>query len=157
MMMDSFLTVNAATVMAPSDRSAIGNIWLDVEGYKFPAEDWNDFVVVVLGWWANAMLRLLRNDSANETVNFMDGPYAVEVSITSAGMLRFRALEGIGRHIEKATGEAPPIAFVESLISQSREVISACRHQGWWSRDADYLVSSLESVQLELARFSRLQ
>jgi hypothetical protein len=154
MMIDSFLAVDAATVKAPRDRSATGNIWLDVGGCKFPAEGWNDFVVVVLGWWANALLRLLRSDSANETVNFMDGPYTVEVSMTSAGMLRFRALEGIGRHIEKSSGDALPIAFVESLILQSHEVISACRRQGWWSKDAEYLASSLELLQLELHRFS---
>ena len=153
-MIDSFLKVDVSTVTAPRDRSATGNLWLDVGGCKFPAEGWNDLVVVVLGWWVNAVLRLLSNDSSCEVVNFMDGPYTVRVSMTSAEMLEFRALAGIGRDIEKAKGEALPNAFAESLISQSHEVISACRRQGWWSRDAEDLASSLGLLQVELHRFS---
>ena len=53
---------------------AIAGIWLVTGGAEFPRAGWNDFVVVVLGWWSSAILRLLENNSGMERVHFMDGP-----------------------------------------------------------------------------------
>ena len=37
----------------------------------------NDFVAIVLAWWAAPLLRLFRGTSAKELVSFIDGPYTV--------------------------------------------------------------------------------
>lgn len=131
---------------------ATANIWVLIDGCEFPAHGWNDFVVVVLGWWVAALLLLLRNVSTQETVNFMDGPYAVEVSKTPTGMLQFRALEGADRSNEVAIGEAHAVPFVLGLISQSREILAECKRQGWWSEDAEALESSLNLLEQESAK-----
>ena len=105
-MTNTSIIVDADSLSFRPRGSATGNIWLVIGGCEFPALQWNDFVVVILGWWVESLLRLLRNSSTKETVNFMDGPYVVEVSRTPSGGLHLRALEGSNRSIERASGEA---------------------------------------------------
>jgi hypothetical protein len=100
-----------------------------------------------------ALFRLLRGLNlrkvVKERVHFMEGPYAVEVSMPSSGLLRLRGLAGVDRDIEWEVGEAPALPFILGLISQSREALGACRRQAWWSRDAEILESSLETLKNE--------
>ncbi len=131
---------------------ATANIWLDINGCQFPMHRWNDFAVVVMGWWAVALLRLFRGVSSVERVDFMDGPYTVEVSKTSSGTLHFRALKGSDRTDEVAIAEGPAMPFVLGLISQSREILDACKRHAWWSKDADVLESSVEVLNQESTR-----
>lgn len=130
---------------------ATANMWLLMDGREFPAPHWNDFVVVVLGWWAEAILSLVRSTSSHETVPFMDGPYSVEVSKTSTGLLRFRALEGVGRTNEIAVSDGQVIPFVLELISQSRNILAECKRQAWWTTDAEKLESSVAVLEQAVA------
>ncbi len=129
---------------------ATANIWLEINGRDFPMRQWNDFVIVVMSWWAAAMLRLVRGSIA-ETVDFMDGPFTVEITKTPAGLLRFRALEGSNRSNEMAIGEGTSNSFISRLISESQEVLSSCRRRAWWSKDAEILESSIEALERETA------
>src|SRR4051812_22305838 len=105
--MSSFLVVDSSSLEARVGAAATANLWLVVDGREFPSRGWNDFAVVVLAWWATALLRLFRGASTKERVDFMDGPYAVEVTGPSSGALRLRALEGVERTHETAVGCAP--------------------------------------------------
>jgi hypothetical protein len=149
------IVVEVSSVRVRPGGPATANIWLIIDGYEFPTQRWNDFVVVVLGWWVAAFLVLLRNTSTRETMHFMDGPYAVEVSKTPSGILKFRALEGAGRTREMATGEGPLMPVVLGLISQAHEILEECKRQGWWSRDAEALESSLAALEQEFGRLLR--
>jgi len=112
----------------------------------FPAVGWDDFGVVILGWWAGALCRILRSESKNELVHFMDGPYAVEVSMPEPGMLNFRM---IARDVEVGTGAAEAKLFVANVIAQSQKLLDECRLQGGWSSDADHLASELMTLEQE--------
>lgn len=113
---------------------------------------WSDLIVVVLGWWAAAILRLLRNDSRMERVHFMDGPYAVEISRPASGRFHLRMFAGPSGGLEVAAGEADVERFISELSSQSRTLLYECKLQGWWSADADELTSHLQNLDRELAR-----
>jgi hypothetical protein len=127
--MSSLIIVDTSSVEARAGAAATANLWLVIDGREFPSRGWNDVVVVVLSWWATALLRLFHGTSTQERVNFMDGPYTVEVSGPLAGMLRFRALEGSGRTHETALGGAPAVEFATSVIAQGRQVLEACRRK----------------------------
>jgi hypothetical protein len=111
-------------------------------------------VVVVLGWWLDAMLRLVSGSTVWEKVNFMEGPYAVEVSMVPSGNLRFRAVENSGRTRELAKGEGSAAVFCMRLLSHSRDVLDECKRQGWWSRDAERMERSLEELRGEVLRLN---
>ena len=130
---------------------AIAGIWLVTGGSEFPRAGWNDFVVVVLGWWSSAILRLLENNSGMERVYFMDGPYSVEVSKAQSGRLQLRMFAGPSGGREVAVGEADIKRFVSELASQSRKLLDKCRLREWWSPDAEALASQLHDLDRELA------
>ena len=130
---------------------AIGGIWLVTGASEFPRAGWNDFVVVVLGWWSASILRLLGNNTGRERVHFMEGPYAVEVSKAQPGKLQLRMFAGASGGREVAVGEADIKRFVSELATQSRELLDECRLREWWSPDAEALASHLHDLDRELA------
>ena len=135
---------------------ATAGIWLATNDSQFPMAGWNDFVVVILSWWAAAILRLLRNESGVEWVHFMDGPYAVEVSKAHPGKLQLRMFAGPSGGREVAVGVAGVGQFIGELFTQSRRLLDECRLRGWWSLDAEELASRLQDLerQIEVAKSS---
>ncbi len=131
---------------------ATAGIWLTLNGSHFPMIGWNDFVVVVLGWWVAAVLRLLQSDSASELVHFMDGPYAVEISRMPSGRFQLRMFAGPNGGREVAVGEAEVRQFISELSVQSRNLLDVCRLRGWWSLDAEELKSHLQNMDRELGK-----
>jgi len=73
----SSIIVDASSVQARAGGPVTGNLWLVIDGHEFPSHGWNDFVVVVMGWFAAALVPLFRGASTRESVSFMDGPYSV--------------------------------------------------------------------------------
>jgi hypothetical protein len=130
---------------------ATAGIWLVIGGCEFPSAGWNDFVVVVLGWWSDAILRLLKNNSGRERVHFMDGPYSVEISKTQSQTLHLRMFAGPSGGREVAEGEADIKRFVSELAAQSRQLLDECRRREWWSPAAETLASHLHDLNRELA------
>ena len=55
-----------------------GTIFFDIDENKFPDENWNDFVIIILSWWLNATYKLLENHSFSEDFYFMDGSYKIK-------------------------------------------------------------------------------
>jgi hypothetical protein len=146
--------VETASLRIRANGPATANMWLVINGREFPAHGWNDFVVVVLGWWATALLEVLRNPRTLATIHFMEGPYAVKVCMSPSGLLQLCAVEGSNRNIEVAVGEGEIHAFISGVISQSHEVLDLCRREVAWSNDAAILESSVDSLEKELSQTS---
>jgi hypothetical protein len=129
---------------------ATGVVWLAIGHVAFPTAGWNDFVVVILGWWAKAVLQLLRGTSKREEVNFMDGPYLVEVSVVSPNEWEMRLFE-TGRAKHKRGGDTvDPSVLAESIVSAAESVLAACRERNYWSADADALADLEVSLRNEV-------
>jgi hypothetical protein len=142
--------IEADSVRASPGGSLTANIWLALDRFEFPTYRWNDFAVVILSWWVSAALDLIRNNILEKTIHFMDGPYAVEVAIAPLGMLRFRALEGVGRNIEIANVQGHALPFIESVVFASHMLIEECKRLQWWSADAEVLSKKLELLEHEI-------
>jgi hypothetical protein len=139
------LIADTGTLRTRQGGPANGQIWLEINHSQFPMHGWDDFVVVVMSWWAASMLRLLRG-SRKERVHFMDGPYTVEITKLH-GQLQFRALEGAYRSKEVAVGEISAGTFIAQMNAEARAVLAACKSQGWWSNDAEQLKGSIEALE----------
>lgn len=140
------LFVDSSTIWVRQSGPAIAVIYIVTGEDTFPGVGWDDFAVVILGWWAGAFCRILRSESKNELVHFMDGPYAVEVSMPEPGMLNFRM---IARDVEVGTGAAEAKLFVANVIAQSQKLLEECRSKGGWSSDANHLASELITLERE--------
>ena len=150
-MSDVRMIVNRSSLSLGSIGPATGDIALTLgDGTVFPHPQWNDFIVVVLGAWASALLRLLQKESHSERVHFMEGPYAVDIRSVGGGLLHLRALERPSR--QRAGADVPAVEFAESVISAAEEVLSACRDAGCWTEDAEKLAGVLPVLRAELIK-----
>jgi len=59
----------------PTKRTITGHLFVQVGDFFFPEKGWDDFVVVVLGWWIENAI-LLDGPVVEVDNLFMDGPYS---------------------------------------------------------------------------------
>lgn len=105
-----------------------------------------DFVVVVLGWWTEALLQLLTRRSDEVEIRFMEGPYLVRVSRASPERVRLECVEAGLRSRVVHVGFADAGELVDSLLRASRETLDVCAGRGWSSADVEALRSSLAAL-----------
>lgn len=112
-----------------------GDIWIVADREPFPAVGWNDFVVVVLAAFGNALGRIVRG-SKKEIVYFMEGPYEVHVEPAVGGVLACTVDE---RNRTRHSVVVPAAELIASAVDSSTAVLLQCREDGCWSPDADEL------------------
>jgi hypothetical protein len=145
--------IDVASLEARLSGAITANICLRLGEHEFPARNWNDFAVVISEWWASALQRLLEGNSSRELVDFMDGPYAVEITATSSGELSFRTLRGVNRETQVTSCQGVPATlFIQDFIGQARDLLRACERQNYWTDDVKGLQASLNLLSKELIR-----
>jgi hypothetical protein len=105
-----------------------GVIYLEVEGSAFPERGWSDFPVIILGWWADAWLRLQEPTRREVQWGFMDGPYAA--TLTKAPGARLRASQ-----------------VHSSLLEAAERVAAHCEQSRMLSRDLELLRGSVSRLK----------
>lgn len=128
---------------------AFGEIWLRVDGVAFPAEGWTDFVVVVLGWWADAASELLTGNAGAIEVDFMDGPYRARLRLAEEGwnldlVERGRSLLVLRRALVEGQ------LLSRSIIEASERVLEVCLKNGWLSTDTARLEAAVRRLRASL-------
>ena len=116
-----------------------GTIYLSDGNFSFPSADWDDFVLVILDWWLEALATPLLPGAAKKCL-FMDGDFAFRVSSHSADEWLVscgnRADEhGTKQHVSMVNASE----FWASLKNAADEVLEACQNRGWRSDDIDQL------------------
>ena len=144
----TFLEVDIRTLEVRPGGPATAGIWLVTGSGAFPEVGWNDFVVVVLSWWAKALLESVRGSGVRRQVPFMEGPHSVAFTVSS-GKLHYTL---ISSDREVGAGGAELTPFVIAMISSSGEVLDACKSRDWWSTDAEILESLLADLKWEIAK-----
>lgn len=141
------LVVEPATVQPGRIGPATGAIWLEIGGEPFPVHGWNDFVVVVTGAFVRAALELLER-SGGATVHFMDGPFAVELSVAGASTWTVRLIDSSGvRPRTKAEALIRARPFAASLVASAERLLAVCRDDAaLWSSDAQALGRDLKAL-----------
>lgn len=121
-------------------------LWLDADGRAFPSARWSDFVVVIVGWWANALVEL--GDEPEVDWTFMDGPWSARLSVVDGGRIEARLLDGHGdatRELSRTT--VARAALVEQLRTVGATVIAICERNDWRSGDLERLRDALARLE----------
>jgi len=155
------VTVALETLTQSPSGAIFGEIAVEVVEKQFPGPGWNDFVVVVLGWWSRHCTELLRGSNQEAELGFMDGPFSMSVEVASSRswtvqFLRRRAVSG-----PAMTGSQPvpglpndvrvaPLAFSRSVALRGREVLHECSRRGWETPELDSLARANDSLRSEL-------
>ena len=101
-----------------------GVIFLELRDGAFPSRGWSDFPVIILGWWADALLELEVPTRREVQWLFMDGPQSVTV-IKVAGAASTDAFEFPQVH--------------SSLLDVAERVVAHCDQHRMFSRDLETL------------------
>jgi hypothetical protein len=136
-------------------RSPAGLVWtgvcLRVGDLAFPDARWTDFAVVVLGWWVRVLLALIRGAKDRQEVMFMEGPFSVEVQVTSNITWQVTCIERGPRRLTRAHAAIESRSLLDSAVQAGEGLLELCRSAGWWSTDADVLESGLHDLKEALA------
>jgi len=113
-----------------------GVLFLELHDGAFPGKGWSDFPVIILGWWADALLQLEMPARREVQWRFMDGPH--------------------GATLTKAVGDASTGAFElpqvhSSLLEAAQSVVAHCEQRGLLSRDLDRLRDDVERLKANQA------
>ena len=101
-----------------------GVIFLELRDAAFPERGWSDFPVIVLGWWADALLQLEVPTRREAKWLFMDGPHGV----TLTKVTDIASTDGF---------EFPHVR--SSLLGVAERVIAHCDQHRMPSRDLETL------------------
>lgn len=110
-----------------------GEIFFTVkdEIFHFPEKNWNDFVVILLEWWLDALIKLKSNYSS-VTLNFMDGPFFVTVAKDKDDILTLEFVHDGENQMEiLKTINIKLRQFENSLLSTSNLLINELKIRKW--------------------------
>jgi hypothetical protein len=121
--------------------SITGPVFLRFEGGAYPGEGWNDFPVVILGWWLEGIARLITGESESFSGRFMDGPYEFTVRrlTTQKAEISWRS-----SHAPPRTIDVP--VLLQSMAAAGASVVLTCRTNGWQSADVETLERAVARV-----------
>jgi hypothetical protein len=131
--------IDPGTIERSQSGSITGTIWLKIEAAEFPERTWNDFVVVILGWWANEAAELVAGTKTRGEFMFMDGPFSVSIAADGESWqldCNRRRRDGLVRE-HRAKAAATDIA--NSLVRSADAVIALCKRNAWQSSEIDEL------------------
>jgi hypothetical protein len=116
-------------------RNVTGTILWRWNNTSFPGEKWSDFPVIVVSWWLKELTSLTAGGSERVELDFMDGPYAVEVEAEGALWL----MKFMRRAADSATTvdrfAIQPDALIASVVTGAKSLVETCRSNKWSSDD----------------------
>ena len=129
------------TLMRRASGSIIGHIWIILGDWAFPSVAWDDFPVVILGWWIESWLSTSAGDHGTVRCNFMDGPYWYEITTSEtehAIVQCFRHSEARSKLLHKAGCKRSSVTG--ALLAASETILQVCKELRWTSKDLDNLL-----------------
>lgn len=124
-----------------------GRLYVQFGELRFPDAGWNDFVVVVLGWWCRACYQLLDGGEDSLEVPFMDGPYRVRLGPRHGQVIHLELIEDRSSRRICCQAQVSIGVLFDSVVSAAERTVLECQARGWSSRDGDELVDSLRPLQ----------
>ena len=132
--------VNEKSLEISSTKAITGEICFNIENQFFPESVWNDFVVVILAWWIEALLDLIKlNSSALREFDFMDGPYLVRGKKIEDDIINLDFVKKRGGEKTLFSARCSIKQFKNSLLLASRRVIEIIEREKWDSQETKLL------------------
>ena len=135
------------TFQQHADGLITGIIMWNLNGTAFPDDEWNDFVVVILGWWTSALLRLLCNNSTAEMLDMMDGPFSVVCNGSGESV----SCQFVERRLHGAVAVASWAGktrdLAREILAAGKYALRTCHEHGWTSSDITLLEKEVRTLR----------
>ncbi len=145
--MDDVKVNVALESLALTSRKAItGEIYFEnAEGY-FPDIHWNDFVVVILDWWIEAIDRI-EKATVGETDEFlfMDGPYLVRGYKIDSNIMRMDFIKSqLQGEIVLSSINCEVSKFFDSVLIAAKRIVAEINKRKWETNELDKLCIAIK-------------
>lgn len=132
------LRCDLETIRRSAKGSITGSLHVQLGMLAFPDRGWSDFVVVVLVWWLDALYRLA---AGHRTValEFMDGPYAMQVTAVDMPTWTLECVRKAGEIVVLSKVRVDAVQVIMETERVARQIVKICETRGWKSPDLDTL------------------
>lgn len=108
-----------------NERSLYGELFIEVDGYRFPDNGWEDIISSVLDMWIDNVQSLLQfNISGSKDFYFMDGPYYFRVSNIDEEVVSLTLYQN-----KKMINDKPYVISFYNLISEISKIVRNILHE----------------------------
>lgn len=143
------VVVDVASLRRSATGSITAGIWFEAGDECFPENGWNDFAVVILGWWLSELRALpaRNNPRATARLEFMDGPVEVEIRAPEAMASPWVATWVRRGDRRRAVRELPfaAVGLLSSVEDAARALLRSCEERAWRSVELDSLRGAVRS------------
>lgn len=136
------------TVELSAHNAVTGEVHLRVGSVCFPDARWNDFLIVLLSWWLQALLDLFESESDCFEFCFMDGPFKARGTLLDSCTVSVEFIEDKlrgERTVMTRTGSM--MALKRSLIQAAEETMQTIKAHDWRPNDFDRLGTVLDEAK----------
>ena len=123
-----------------------GQVYLQGDGYAFPAPGWTDIAAGFCLYWIQA-LQKIEVDRA-QSVCFMDGPYKVTMRLVTDDSVELNMLECRARDQvrQKAIGSLQEL--LQGAVFNAQNILRTAEQNRWIDGDIKALASILADIKL---------
>lgn len=104
-----------------SSSALFGDIFFEFKDGFFPGKNWNDFILIILDWWINAVLDL--SNKKNTELDFMDGPYEILIKLDDKGMCQLKFIERMANSNKTIKNISIHLDYLISEIISASELL----------------------------------
>lgn len=134
------IQVAPETFLTRSSDSLIGHIWISIGDRAFPSVAWDDFPVVILGWWIESWLLTSSEDHGTARCDFMDGPYWFEITASEESVIVQCFRDSLAGSELLHNTACKRSSVTGALLAASETILQHCSELKWTSKDLDNLI-----------------
>jgi|CXWL01.1.fsa_nt_gi hypothetical protein len=147
--MDELVSVDvdlASVYQSSAGGTTYGVITVVGPDWVYPSDKWSDFIIRVLVQFLAAFEHITSRVDASARCDFMDGPYGVRLTSTSAThwLIECMSEKGIGA---RYSAEVTAQLFACNVSSVAARVLNECKKNGFTSPEIEALSSLLVESQ----------
>lgn len=122
-------------------------IVIGLGGAWFPHRDWDDHALVMLDWWLQRLAVLRDKCRAVVDLDFMDGPFKVQVERTDVSLLEIRCIERTATgSITRLEGACTLSELESEIVTAARKVLAGVRRASLWNEGCSKLAAFLDRL-----------
>jgi hypothetical protein len=129
-----------------TEKQVYGVIFVKSGDVSFPDAHWTDFIVTILGWWANTLKTFDFKTKETATLRFMDGPFEIRLRPVDGERLEIEFVEaGITSRVVHQTQITLETLRIE-IYSAIATVVQKCASFEGKSKDIEKLKTLLNDL-----------
>jgi hypothetical protein len=135
------MTIQIRLDLASLRRSSTGMVssilFVEVNGFCFPEHSWNDFPVIVLGWWLDEAFHMCVGSASVRELLFMDGRFSLRISKIRGKECTLSFMDSSNVVFEKTSVLWRNL--VDGIVVSARQLYYECIRREWRDNDVELL------------------